>query len=229
MTRSSSLQRAAATLAALGLALAAFLAVSTLGTTAQASPSSGVQAQQSRSVLFLSVTTQDGDVYAAILLCDPPGGLRHYDPRGACADIAAAGGDFTKLPGSGSGRACPDVYEPVVATAFGWWEDHLLWFSHAYGNMCEMSIATDPVFPVTGDVSPMPTTSTIPGPTVTLTIPPPPTRCPTTTVTWRPPHPTGTVVPPESTVTSPPSTGEPPETTFPDGTTIPDTTAPDCP
>lgn len=198
MTRSTSLQRAVAAIGALGLTLAAFLAVSTVANgAAQAAPPSADQAQQPRSLLLLSVTPRNGPVMSALLFCDPPGGL-HPNPTAACADITIAQGDFTKLPGIGERLVCADVYDPVVATAFGWWRNRLTWFTRTYPNMCELYGATGPVFPVPNqDLPPTTSTSMRPIPTVTFTLPPDPT----------PTGPTVTYTVPETTI---------PSTTHPD-------------
>jgi Subtilisin inhibitor-like len=215
MTRSTSFQRAVAVLSALGLALAAVLAVSTMGHgAAQAAPSSADQAQQPpTTLLFLSVTPRNGPITTAILFCDPPGGL-HPNPRAACTDLAVAGGDFTKLPGDRELILCPDIYDPVVATAFGWWKERVTWFSRTYSNACELYGATGPVFPAPNS-QPRPTTSTSsPMPTVTISIPGP------TRTTGTGPRPTmtvpgPTVTRPVPTIPGPTVTIDPPDTTIP--------------
>jgi hypothetical protein len=214
MTRTTSFHRAVAAIGVLGLALGSFLAVSTVTNgVAQASPSSADQAQQPRSLLFLSVAPRNGPITSAMLFCDPPGGL-HPSPTAACADLAIAQGDFTKLPGLRERLVCADIYDPVVASAFGWWRNRLTWFTHTYPNACELYGATGPVFPVPNEQLPRPTTSTsYPMPTVTITTPPGPTR-----TTGTGPFPTMTLPDPTVTYTVP-------ETTIP-GTTHPDHNTP---
>jgi Subtilisin inhibitor-like len=190
MTRSIAFRRAAAAVGALGLALASFMAVSPM--VAQASqgqaPDGGQAPPRSTKMLFLSVTTRTGPITTAVLTCDPPGGL-HPDPRGACADLETAGGDFTKLPDRRPLILCPDIYDPVLATAFGWWDGRVVWYSQIHSNSCQMYGVTGPVFPVPQPGGPTPTrpTSTFPDPTL-----PGPTR-PTSTrpgpTIWDPPPP----------------------------------------
>jgi hypothetical protein len=194
MTRSASCRRALASVGALGLVLASFMAVSTLGSTAQAQAPDGVgQQQPAPSLLFLSVTPRNGPITTAVLFCGgsmAPGGL-HPNPAAACVDLYTAGGDFTKLPGRREVILCADIYDPVAATAFGSWEGRLVWFNQTYPNSCELYGATGPVFPVPQNVPQQPTptrpTSTFPDPTL-----PGPTR-PTSTLPgptiWDPPPP----------------------------------------
>jgi subtilisin inhibitor-like len=94
--------------------------------------------------LWLLTSATNGSVRFANLTCDPSGGS-HPQADAACADLAAARGDFGKLPGDG-GRACPDVYAPVTAAAFGVWRGTPVTYGARYGNACEMSVTTGPVF-----------------------------------------------------------------------------------
>jgi hypothetical protein len=94
--------------------------------------------------LWLLTAATNGSVRMANLTCDPPGGS-HPEAAAACNDLAAAQGDFGKLPGLG-GRACPDVYAPVTAAAFGVWRGTPVTYGARYGNACELSVTTGPVF-----------------------------------------------------------------------------------
>lgn len=183
MTRFARFERAVSITAALGLSLGSLGVLSAVA--AQATPSAPDQEQPRppASMLLLSVTPRGGPATSAVLTCNPPGGL-HPSPSEACADIAAAQGDFSELPGDDEVDVCIDIYDPVVASAFGWWESRLTWFSHTYGNMCELYAATGPVFPVPsewrdggGDDTPPPS---MPSPEPTL-IPEPTTTPPVTT------------------------------------------------
>jgi hypothetical protein len=177
MTRSTRLTRAATIAAALGLSLGSFGILSAVA--AQAGPSVPEQQQPPRpgpSLLLLSVAPRSGAVSTAVLTCNPVGGL-HPNPAAACADITVARGNFAELPGDDDVEVCPDVYQPVVASTFGWWEGRMMWWNRTYGNMCELFAATGPVFPVPnefgggggGDDTPPPT---MPAPPPT-TAPPP--------------------------------------------------------
>jgi hypothetical protein len=198
MTRSISSRRALAAVGALGLALASFMAVSPMVAQAsQAQAPDGGQGPPPSTVLFLSVAPRNAPINTAVLFCEPPGGL-HPRAEAACADIATADGDFTKLPGLYQ-VICDDIYDPVIATAFGWWKGRLTWFQRTYANMCELRGDTGPVFPHTMLTPPPHPTVTSPQPTrptstVTITIPPPPT------ITTPKPGPTVTIDPPDTTI-----------------------------
>jgi Subtilisin inhibitor-like len=178
MTRSTRLTRAATIAAALGLSLGSFGILSAVA--AQAAPSAQDQQQPPRpgpSLLLLSVAPSGGAVSTAVLTCNPAGGL-HPSPVAACADISAARGNFAELPGDDDVDVCPDIYQPVVASTFGWWEGRMMWWNRTYGNMCELFAATGPVFPVPneyggggGDDTPPPMPG--PEPPSTTTTPPP--------------------------------------------------------
>jgi hypothetical protein len=94
--------------------------------------------------LWLLTSDTNGSVRFANLTCDPAGGS-HPEADAACRDLGAARGDFGKLPGLGGG-ACPDVYAPVSAAAFGVWRGTPVSFGTRYGNACEMSVIAGPVF-----------------------------------------------------------------------------------
>jgi hypothetical protein len=94
--------------------------------------------------LWLLTSGTNGSARFANLTCDPSGGS-HPEADAACRDLAAARGDFGKLPGDG-GRACPDVYAPVTAAAFGVWRGTPVTYGARYGNACELSVTTGPVF-----------------------------------------------------------------------------------
>ena len=86
--------------------------------------------------LWLLTAATNGSVRFANLTCDPSGGS-HPEADAACRDLAAARGDFGKLPGAG-GRACP--------AAFGMWRGTPVTYGARYGNSCELSVMTGPVF-----------------------------------------------------------------------------------
>lgn len=149
MARSTVIGRAAAALGAVAVAvvgLAAGLAEATPSAAARQQQEQPQPPQQVRTMLVLAVIPQDQPTTVAVLTCEPAGGT-HPEPAAACRDLTAAGGDFTKLPGDPFAGACPDVWQPVTATAFGWWQGRLTWYSRVYGNLCELQVTTGPVFP----------------------------------------------------------------------------------
>ncbi|MFI9394131.1 SSI family serine proteinase inhibitor [Streptomyces bauhiniae] len=124
-------------------ALAAALMASCLlapGTTAHAA---------SGDWLSLTVTrpgTTGGGSRAALLLCDPPQG--HPKAAEACAELAAADGDFSRL--GDSGTLCPLIYAPVRARAHGRWNGRPIEYDRTYGNACELRAETADVFALEG-------------------------------------------------------------------------------
>lgn len=93
--------------------------------------------------LVLSVQTQQS-INVATLRCDPAGGSRP-DAEGACAALAAAGGDFSKLAGQPS-IICPDIFDPVTARARGEYRGAPVAFSRTYPNRCALDRQTAPLF-----------------------------------------------------------------------------------
>jgi hypothetical protein len=94
-------------------------------------------------VLFLSVVPYNEAVRSVVLTCDPPGGT-HPRPAEACDLLAEAGGDFTRLTGDPYAGACPPEHPvaPVLATAFGWWEGRLTWYSRWFRHSCDLELST---------------------------------------------------------------------------------------
>lgn len=79
---------------------------------------------------------------SVILTCDPPGGA-HPRAADACALLDEAGGDFTKLTGDPYAGACPpDLWGPVVATAFGGWRGQLTWYWRSFRHSCDLEVST---------------------------------------------------------------------------------------
>lgn len=99
-----------------------------------------------REPTFLWLLTQatDGTIRLATLTCDPSGGF-HPDADAACRALAAAGGDFDELPTNPAG-ACPHMYAPIKAAAFGQWRGTPVNYGAQFGNPCLMLVETGPVF-----------------------------------------------------------------------------------
>ncbi|WP_405551955.1 SSI family serine proteinase inhibitor [Streptomyces sp. NBC_01171] len=99
--------------------------------------------------LSLTVTrpgTTGGGTRAALLLCDPPQG--HPKAAEACAELAAADGDFSRL--GDSDALCPLIYAPVRARAHGRWNGRQIDHERTYGNACELRAETGDVFALEG-------------------------------------------------------------------------------
>lgn len=101
-------------------------------------------ATEEPSFLVLSVQAQD-NTSVATLRCDPPGGS-HSNAAAACATLAAAGGDFSKLAGQ-PGTNCTRISDPVTAQARGQYRGAPVAFQRTYPNRCELDRQTAPVFP----------------------------------------------------------------------------------
>jgi hypothetical protein len=129
------------TVAALGLAatVLGMMATAPAGATlAQEHP----QLRPPQSVLVLSVIPSNEPARSVVLTCDPPGG-DHPRPAEACELLAEAGGDFTRLTGDPYAGACPPgPWEPVVATAFGWWNGRLTWYYRQFSSSCALEVGT---------------------------------------------------------------------------------------
>lgn len=63
----------------------------------------------------------------------------------ACAALEKAGGDPAKLEPK-EGVMCTMQFDPVTATASGTWKGVPITFERTYGDACEMSAETGPVF-----------------------------------------------------------------------------------
>jgi len=72
-------------------------------------------------VIQLSVFPQlgSGAARTATLECDPAGGT-HPDATTACAELDAVNGDIRLVPPR-PGWKCLGIWDPVVATASGYW------------------------------------------------------------------------------------------------------------
>ncbi|MFB6837835.1 SSI family serine proteinase inhibitor [Streptomyces sp. NPDC056361] len=78
---------------------------------------------------------------------DCPVGNRTAHPyrAEACAALDEAGGDFDRLRGEPDGNCTAD-YAPVTLTARGTYRGRTVDWTRTYGNNCEATIKTGPVF-----------------------------------------------------------------------------------
>jgi len=135
----------------LALVAATAFAVLSAGTSASANPTDPVitPAPQAKAgfVLTLSPTSTVSFVsqYARVTLtCSPDGGT-HSSPEKACDALREVDGYFERLRPL-PGAYCPAVWDPVKATARGYWGDRRVSFEKTYGNACEAGVATSGVF-----------------------------------------------------------------------------------
>lgn len=85
------------------------------------------------------------DRRTVLLVCAPVQGGTHPDPAAACAEIAAAGGDFEKLRGQPE-RFCPMIYEPVTLAADGVWNGQQVSYRQTFANQCQADNHSTTVF-----------------------------------------------------------------------------------
>ncbi|MBA9003968.1 SSI family serine proteinase inhibitor [Thermomonospora cellulosilytica] len=90
--------------------------------------------------LTLGIRWHDTGVTETVTLsCDPVGGT-HPDAADACADLAKADGDITRIPPANA--VCVAVYEPVTAYASGTWNGRSVYFSKVCTNDACADVAT---------------------------------------------------------------------------------------
>ncbi|MGW4977127.1 SSI family serine proteinase inhibitor [Streptomyces mirabilis] len=100
--------------------------------------------------LYLTLTTGDAhasSIRGTLLLCDPPQG--HARAAEACAELATAGGDISRIP-TRPDTICSMIYGPVTASARGEWEGRQVTYSHTFSNSCVMGAETGAVFALSG-------------------------------------------------------------------------------
>ncbi|MFJ4649816.1 subtilase-type protease inhibitor [Nocardia sp. NPDC088792] len=85
------------------------------------------------------------DQRTVLLVCAPVQGGTHPDPAAACAEIAAAGGDFEKLRGHPE-RFCAMIYQPVTLAADGVWNGHQINYRQTFPNQCQADNRSTTVF-----------------------------------------------------------------------------------
>ncbi|MFI1916820.1 subtilase-type protease inhibitor [Nocardia sp. NPDC020380] len=122
------------------------LAVLGTAAPAQAQPADDV----GPSAVTLTVAKGDSldsstDQRTVLLVCAPVQGGTHPNPAGACAEIAAAGGDFEKLRGHPE-RFCPMIYEPVTLAADGVWNGQQVNYRQTFANQCQADNRSTTVF-----------------------------------------------------------------------------------
>ncbi|MFI6287848.1 SSI family serine proteinase inhibitor [Streptomyces sp. NPDC051018] len=125
----------------------AVLAAAALITVAAALPARAAHRDPAPSggALFLTVTGSEGDWTRGVRLrCAPEPAGPHPDAAGACAAIAAAGGDLDRLPADP--HPCTKRFDPVTARATGDGRDRTAEWTRTYPNACALDAATGAVF-----------------------------------------------------------------------------------
>lgn len=106
-------------------------------------PAAGATEAAPETFLVLGVSG-DGHAQFVTLHCDPASGT-HPHADATCRALLAAGGDINKLAGQPD-TLCPDIYDPVTATASGHYQGAQLIFQRTYPNHCELDTNTAPLF-----------------------------------------------------------------------------------
>ncbi|GGS33648.1 MULTISPECIES: SSI family serine proteinase inhibitor [Actinokineospora] len=99
---------------------------------------------QERARLALTVTGRDGSVDISTLRCGPDGGT-HPAASQACSTLTLVNGDFGRL-NSEPDMMCTLEYDPVTATATGYWDGQRVDYREVFPNRCAMWSYTGPVF-----------------------------------------------------------------------------------
>ncbi|MCD0443300.1 hypothetical protein LO763_06630 [Glycomyces sp. A-F 0318] len=114
-----------------GAAIAAAAALVALGS----GPAQAEQAPaepENTGLVFLSVERGGDRGDAMVLPC--PEGTGHAQGLAACAQLAAADGDFRALPEVDG--VCTKEYAPVVFQAAGIWEGEFVLYKQEFANYC---------------------------------------------------------------------------------------------
>ncbi|CAM5554551.1 hypothetical protein GCM10010329_25630 [Streptomyces spiroverticillatus] len=85
-----------------------------------------------------------GDVQGTLLKCPPAKGAGHKNAAAACKQLAAVDGDIAKM--KRADVACPMIYKPVTAMAYGMWDGRRMVFAKNFPNACVMGASTGSVF-----------------------------------------------------------------------------------
>jgi hypothetical protein len=106
-----------------------------------------VKTTSARSLLLLTVTATDATPHSArsvVLTCEPSGGT-HPKAEPSCSQLSATGGKITAEPFT-EGRYCPKIFQPVTASAAGWWTGSRVGYQETFANSCLLELATGPLF-----------------------------------------------------------------------------------
>ncbi|GGX09985.1 subtilase-type protease inhibitor [Streptomyces chryseus] len=130
------------TLGAVGAATALALTGAATATPAHAEPA-GTTSLYAPSAIVLTVGTGEEAGTATVaravtLSCAPTSNGTHPSPEAACAELRAAGGEFSGLVDTSPQRICTREWDPVVITAQGVWQGKPVSWSTTFGNTCLM-------------------------------------------------------------------------------------------
>ncbi|MEV4642248.1 SSI family serine proteinase inhibitor [Actinoplanes sp. NPDC049548] len=115
------------------------------GILAAATPAAATTADTSRSTLALMVQGPNSQqARITLLTCGPAAGT-HPRSADACATVATVDGDLAALDVQPDGF-CTREYQPVTATATGFWQGRPVLYGETFPNRCEMLRETGALF-----------------------------------------------------------------------------------
>ncbi|QNP74494.1 subtilase-type protease inhibitor [Streptomyces roseirectus] len=130
--------------------LAAVTVCGPLTGSAPAAPSAGQASLYAPSALVLTVghgerAAGSTPARAVTLTCAPTASGTHPAAEPACAELRAAGGDFSALGRRASGP-CTKRYDPVVVTVDGVWQGRRVAYERTFANECVKNAGAGSVF-----------------------------------------------------------------------------------
>ncbi|SDJ62222.1 SSI family serine proteinase inhibitor [Streptomyces indicus] len=97
--------------------------------------------------MYLGVMEGDGafgDLQGRLLRCPPGKGNGHPHAGAACRTLAKAKGEIANI--KPRDVACPMIYKPVTAVAYGMWDGTRRIYAKTFSNDCVMGAETGSVF-----------------------------------------------------------------------------------
>ncbi|MFI6944114.1 SSI family serine proteinase inhibitor [Streptomyces sp. NPDC050418] len=101
--------------------------------------------------MFVGVMQGDaelGDLDGRLLNCPPGPGTTHPDADAACRTLDRVDGEIADI--RPREIACPMIYKPVTAVAYGMWDGTRRTYSKTFANDCAMNASTGGVFDFAG-------------------------------------------------------------------------------
>ncbi|MGX7828771.1 SSI family serine proteinase inhibitor [Actinokineospora sp. 24-640] len=102
--------------------------------------------EEEHAVLALTVTGRHGGMKAGTLRCGPDGGS-HPNASAACEALTQVEGNL-RLLNTEPNMVCTLEYDPVTATARGFWNGEMIDYREVFPNACAMKSYTGPVFTI---------------------------------------------------------------------------------
>ncbi|MCX5203439.1 subtilase-type protease inhibitor [Streptomyces sp. NBC_00237] len=132
--------------------------VATAATAALLASAGGATAQQATAReahpdnwMYLAVIQGEdvvSELSGTLLTCPPAKNSGHPNAKNACKQLAAVDGDIARI--KRADVACPMIYKPVTAMAYGRWDGRRMVFAKNYPNACVMEASTGLVFTLAG-------------------------------------------------------------------------------